>query len=352
MPNFTVFLLLFIFLLSPQAWGVAGNDLKTQWFKTQVTIEITPNLPKEKWLGQAFAQGMQQTLRILLARKDIPDILQKESQQAQDYIVAYSLENRPSDNEFSQKIAVKITFQAQKLLKLLQRFKIHPWLQDRPSFLFWISLKDIQGQSQLAFQNTHPKLSQVLAQYFDPIGIAAMLPVGDLKDLIHIKPIDVEEYFTKNIQKASQPYGDKDIILMRAKQTPNGKVLGQWRSFHTPWSRQYLANSLTELVRKSLDEIWPFYYQAWLNSAYLAQTLRIWIEAIPSEKVVEQLKQQLEKLTLAKVHILKIQGKNLYLEVPIEEKKSKYLQAIKKFPHIDWRPDASGQSDIKLQWKP
>lgn len=151
--------------------------------------------------NQALQQALFNVLLLNSGAKALQDNPQIQSvlKDASSMVVQYDYD------QTSEGLQLNVTFDHDKLIRLLRDTNLPVWGKQRPLTLVWLA-SDSDGERHLVSDESTAAEHQAFIKASKSRGIPLMFPLLDLDDLMAVNVNDVRGQFTNTVAKASRRY--------------------------------------------------------------------------------------------------------------------------------------------------
>lgn len=253
MQKITQFLLvLMIGLLMTSADAMIMSDLN------EVTVAV-PN-QSEQALQQALPIAFARALVRVSGNAEVMTLPQMQNavSDINKYVQSYGFFTKTtSQNE--KKIYVKVTFDQQALLNLLQQAGQSIWNRDRPVILVWLKLNQNQNNINNTFiaSMDNSNVLQDLKKQAQQRGIPIMLPTMDLQDQSYINSNSTKIFDMNKLQQIVARYHTNGILAGTVNQDEQGNWVGQWLLLFNDQPLQWsiTAKQINVVIGQAMDRM-------------------------------------------------------------------------------------------------
>lgn len=114
------------------------------------------------------------------------------------------------------------------LRELLVQAGLPLWTANRPRVLAWVVIHDGDGRHFASASET-PLIHAALQQSFQLRGLPLQLPLLDLEDAARISPGEAWRQSSGALLRASERYGEVELLAGRVATLSDGRWVGEWR---------------------------------------------------------------------------------------------------------------------------
>ncbi len=185
-----------------------------------------------------------------------------------------------------------VTFDEEKINKLLVQENLPIWGRLRPQILLWVVNEDGLSRAILS-DSTRSELPNLIEQYSQTRGLPIIMPIMDLTDANKISVSDLWGRFAEPITLASNRYAPEAIVIVRISNSSlvpeiesqvDCELLCQQKSFVVDWrfisdtnqmsiqeanqefGRKYQGGNKSVLIRETLNDITDNIYKRYALS--------------------------------------------------------------------------------------
>lgn len=266
---------------------------------------------------EAAGQGLLQVLTRLTGLLSVPRnpavvsaISNPESYyNAFDYVAA---QDRGASN------MVRVTFQRESILDLLEAAQLPVWWEERPSILFWVVLQQEGVRTLLTDTDSHELMAQLKANA-QVRGLSVQFPVMDLQDALEISAADIWGRASSSIERASRRYEPGVIVVGRfnvVDQFGNASLSGHWEIWNQelPDVLQFSGEGLTDVASAGINDIAAHLIDGYAVLPRGARQTSVTIENVKTMADYADLMAYLGELTFLRgVELQNMQGERLVL---------------------------------------
>lgn len=361
-------------LLLVSLWMPGSALADVQWL---YSVEVPVNGQSAQDRQQAAGIGLLQVLTRITGLTSVPRnaaVAQAIANPARFYSAFDFVAQQPG---IASTAKVRIVFQRDAVLDLIEQAALPVWWEERPSVLVWIVLQEGGQRRILTGADKHP-LVNALNQQADRRGLRVQLPMMDLQDALAISAADVWGRVSTTIDRAGVRYAPEVTVVGRFNvQAELGitRYAGQWEVWGDATNAVTTASA--EVNNADVDSVGKLGVNAlaqMLTEQYAVlprgqRQTRIQVSNVQSAGDYASLLRYLDGLTFVRqVDVDQVQGDNLLLRLhgQAEQAQLEYLLTRqKKLQSVSrnsrWQnPDlgAAGSgaiqglnADIELSWQ-
>lgn len=190
--------------------------------------------------------------------------LKSDWSKASQYVQQYRYEALPEstteviegETQAEPSRLLKVAFDAQAVIRLMQDRHLAVWGEDRPSSLVWLGVEQ-GGTRRLSLPEMDANLFAAIQQGADNRGLPVLYPLMDLEDQAGLQVSDIWGDFEQNIRKASDRYTPDVIVTGRLVEIAEGRWRANWRLYQgsrvTNWRDEGVSRS--ELAREGMEHV-------------------------------------------------------------------------------------------------
>ena len=127
-------------------------------------------------------------------------------------------------------LALSLKFNESSVNQALTTLRLPIWSKSRPDVMIWLAIDDGDTRRILSADDAEATYTKALHQAALQRGLPILLPIMDLQDQSQIEFADVWGEFTDPIQKATERYAAKIILMGSVSTHRNGGVEVRWQS--------------------------------------------------------------------------------------------------------------------------
>lgn len=231
------------------------------------------------------------------------------------------------------------------------------WVNDRPSIITWVAIKDLDNGS-LDTGNDNPSFVQTLKKASRSHGLTTRVPMWDLQDLKHIQPIHIWKFDLQTIKQVSQRYQSEDNpILIGALSFQDDIWQARWLFIDNDgmewrWSMQ--NQTLEAVINTTFDHVLSNMAERHgvLHSANLKQTLTLRVYGARGFHDLEKIQYELRHQPLVdEVEVQQITSTQITLDVKATGDEEALLSELTRSNKIDHGKIEPDTRVLIIQWR-
>ncbi len=150
------------------------------------------------------------------------EAVQAAAKDASRYLRSYGFEDADAG------LAALLDYDESAVRELLRSADLPLWTANRPRVLAWLVISDTDGRHFASAAET-PEVHRALEQSFDLRGLPLQLPLLDIEDAARISPGEAWRQSSGALLRASERYGDVEVLSGRVAVLSGGRWVGEWR---------------------------------------------------------------------------------------------------------------------------
>jgi hypothetical protein len=200
---------LFVFLL---VWLLSWQSVNATVIDDLYDAKIAVDDQSQRTENNAFSLALSQVLIKVRGNNDLltNSKIKSAVKNATPFVRSYSYDKQ------GLQLYLVISFDPQRVEKLIRSAGFPVWDKRRPDSLIWLAIQlSDDSARQIARPIEHPDIYQQLSERAKQRGISLTFPVWDLDDIQKLGVFDIWGGFSSQISQASERYAVKSILSAR-----------------------------------------------------------------------------------------------------------------------------------------
>ncbi len=336
-------LAIFIFTATP-VFAVKMSSL----YQAEVLVPSQTEELKE----QAIQDGFLQVLTKVSGDAAIEQnpLIKSSINKAAYYVQEYSY-SQPTTS--SSEYILRIRYEPEDILRLLNRANIAYWRENRPLILVWLVDQDAE-EAAIIGSETPGDFLEPMKQQAKKLGLPLIFPMMDVTDMNQVSPTDVSKLNLPVLESAAKRYSPDALLIGNLAKTNDG-IQSQWQlilgKHEWTWkisdkTDENIISTITSQISQTLAK----QYVVKISSGPTAW-FRLIISNVTEGTDLTSLMQYLEQLTPVKqVRLLQITGDTVQIAVLISGSQDGFEQSAVIGQHLVLKETNADIQQITYQW--